>query len=340
MKHWGKGMNPKVSVIVPVYNTEQYLKECLDSIVNQTLRDIEIIIINDCSPDNSIDIICEYEKADNRIIVIDKKQNEGVGKARNDGILAANGEFVIFMDSDDLYPNVSVLEKLYNAAKDNGVNVSCGLKENLYPDGTIEIMSGLIKEYGLMFYQSGMTKYSDFQYDYGYQCYLIKRQMLIDNSICFPYYSRFQDPPFFVKAMATAKKFYTVNESVYRYRLLNDCSKYTIKKTIDFLCGVMDNLSFAKEQNLAKLYCLSAHRLNTEGSFMAIQNLYNEGNEVLLAKLIEVNQFVDVKWLKENGYDMQSPFVLDVFKYAVETAGKYEKLRKKKILKPIKKILG
>lgn len=331
-------MNPKVSVIVPVYNTEQYLKECLDSIVNQRLKEIEIIIVNDCSPDNSISIIREYEKNDPRVVVIDKAKNEGVGKARNDAIEKATGEFVIFMDSDDLYPNDYVLEKLYQATKDNGVKVSCGLKENLNPDGSLEVLSNPIKEYELSFYQSGTTRYSDFQYDYGYQCYLLERQMLVDNGISFPYYSRFQDPPFFVKAMAAAKEFYFVNEPVYRYRFLDDSSKYTIKKTIDFLCGIVDNLDFAKTNNYAKLYCLSAHRLNTEGSFMAIQNLYNEGNEVLLAKLIEANRAVDVKWLKENGYELPEPFVLDVFKYLVNTAEKYERLRNKRIFKPIKKI--
>lgn len=109
-------MNPKVSVIIPVYNTEQYLAECLDSVINQTLREIEIIVINDNSPDNSLQIINEYQKKDSRIILIDKKKNEGVGKARNDGIEKATGEFVIFMDSDDLYSSTDALNYGHNNA--------------------------------------------------------------------------------------------------------------------------------------------------------------------------------------------------------------------------------
>ena len=81
-------MAPKVSVIVPVYNTAKYLPECLDSILSQTLKDIEAVAINDGSPDNSIDILKEYAAKDERLKIIDKK-NEGVGKARNDGIRAA-----------------------------------------------------------------------------------------------------------------------------------------------------------------------------------------------------------------------------------------------------------
>ena len=331
-------MDRKVSVIVPVYSTEKYLTECLDSIIHQTLKEIEIIIINDCSPDGSIDIIRKYEKADNRIVGIDKQQNEGVGKARNDGIKKAAGEFVIFMDSDDLYPNESVLAKLYDAAKENRVLVSAGRIEKLHEDGTIELEDNPIVECGLSFNQSGLTNYIDFQYDYGYQSYLFNRKMLIDNGIMFPGYSRFQDPPFFVKAMCYARQYYFLNEPVYRYRLITSQSKYTMGKTMDLLTGVIDNLRFSREHGLDKLHCLSAFRLNTEGSFMAIQNLYHDDNDDLLAKLIEANQAVDVKWLKANGYVIQDPYVLNAFKYAVETAGKYERLRKSRVFKIIKRI--
>lgn len=333
-------MNPKVSVIVPVYNTEQYLKECLDSIINQTLREIEIIIINDKSPDNSISIIKEYAKQDHRVILIDKKVNEGVGKARNDGIKAAKGEFVIFMDSDDLYPNDFVLEKLYNAAKQNNVKVVGGRLQQIEIDGKINQQENPVVANGIEFYRHGLTKYEDFQYDYGYTCYLFERKLLLDNQIVFPRYGRFQDPPFFVKAMYYAGEFFSIDEPVYRYRFLPSDSKYAINKTIDFLCGVIDNLRFSKEHNLVNLHYLSAFRLNSEGSFMAIQNLYCEGYEQLIAKLIEANCSVDVKWLIENGFEIEDPFVLDVFKYAVDTAGKYEKLRNKRVLKPIRKLLG
>lgn len=332
-------MNPKVSVIIPVYNTEQYLTECLDSVFNQTLKDIEIIIVNDKSPDNSMSIIRDYAKRGRRVIIINKPVNEGVGQARNDGLVRASGEFICFMDSDDCYSSNTVLEKLYLEATKHKVNVAGGLLE-LKDDTGIQLLEYPKEECGLHFNQSGLTSYFDYQYDYGYTQYIYNRQMIIENRIEFPTYSRFQDPPFFVRAMFAAKEFYFIDEPVYRYRLISNPSKYTIKKTVDMLNGIMDNLRFSRENGLAKLHCLSAFRLNTEGSFMATQNLYSKGNDLLLAKLIEANQTVDVKWLKEKGYEIQEPFVLEVFKYAVETAGKYESLRNKKSLKIARKLLG
>ena len=213
------------------------------------------------------------------------------------------------------------------------MKVAGGRLQKLETDGTLTLQDNPIAVEELSFLQDGLMDYDDFQYDYGYQCYLIEREMLIDNRIDFPLYSRFQDPPFFVKAMHAAGQYYYIDEPVYRYRLLPISSKFSLIKTLDFLDGVMDNLSFSRENGLAKLHSLSAIRLNTEGSFMAIRNLYDADNTRLLAKLIEANQAVDVKWLKENGYALPEPFVLDVFKYAVDTAGKYEKLRNNKALK-------
>ena len=107
---------PKVSILVPCYNVEKYLKQCLDSIVNQTLQDIEIICINDGSTDSTLDIIKQYAKNDDRFVVIDK-QNEGYGKSMNRGLDAATGEYIGIVESDDwiepvrLVPIVSVFNR-------------------------------------------------------------------------------------------------------------------------------------------------------------------------------------------------------------------------------------
>lgn len=105
----------KVSVIIPVYNVEKYLRQCLDSVVNQTLKDIEIICINDGSPDNSLEILQEYAKNDERIRIINKS-NGGPSSARNAGLEVAQGEFIGFVDSDD-YIEPDYYENLYNRAK-------------------------------------------------------------------------------------------------------------------------------------------------------------------------------------------------------------------------------
>lgn len=107
---------PKISVIIPVYNVGPYLRECLDSVVNQTLRDIEIICVNDGSTDNSGAILVEYAARDERIIVITQK-NRGLSAARNVGIDAAKGKYIYFIDSDD-YIDLDALEVLYNRAEE------------------------------------------------------------------------------------------------------------------------------------------------------------------------------------------------------------------------------
>lgn len=91
---------PKISIIVPCYNNEKYITRCLDSIIKQTFNEIEIIIVNDGSVDNTIEVIREYANKDNRIVVIDK-MNEGVSIARNTGLKKARGKYVMFIDSDD-----------------------------------------------------------------------------------------------------------------------------------------------------------------------------------------------------------------------------------------------
>jgi len=93
--------SPKISIIIPVYNVEKYLEICLESVVNQTYKDIEIICVNDCSTDGSLDILNCYAAKDNRISVIDKKQNGGLLAARKSGVTVASGEYLIFLDSDD-----------------------------------------------------------------------------------------------------------------------------------------------------------------------------------------------------------------------------------------------
>lgn len=114
-------IRPKVSVIVPVYNTEPYLRECLDSIKNQTLREIEIICVDDGSTDNSGKILDEYAANDSRFIVI-HKENQGPALARQVGLDFAKGEYVKFVDSDD-YIDLQTLEICYNEAKKDDVDV-------------------------------------------------------------------------------------------------------------------------------------------------------------------------------------------------------------------------
>lgn len=106
--------NPKVSILIPVYNAERYLARCLDSVVAQTLKEIEIICINDGSTDDTTSILCRYQRRDGRIVIIDKS-NSGYGDSMNRGLLRASGEYVAILESDDFVKS-TMLEELYTLA--------------------------------------------------------------------------------------------------------------------------------------------------------------------------------------------------------------------------------
>lgn len=115
--------NPKVSIIVPVYNVEKYLKKCLNSLINQTLIDIEIICVNDGSTDNSEKILQQFAKQDSRVKIL-SQQNKGQSVARNVAIENATGDYLGFVDSDD-WVDLDYFEKLYNRAKEFECDIAC-----------------------------------------------------------------------------------------------------------------------------------------------------------------------------------------------------------------------
>lgn len=329
-------MNPKISIIVPVYNTEQYLRECLDSVLSQTLQEIEVICINDGSPDNSIGILREYEAKDYRVTVIDKK-NEGVAKARNDGMALAKGEFIAFMDSDDYYPSGEVLEKLYNNAVSNCVKASGGsclvLKHG-------EVTQQESVEFGYDFSATGKLTYSEYQYDYGYTRFIFNRKAVTENNVTFPPLGRFQDPPFMVRAMDSCKDIYIDSFPSYVYRLTPAGYKISPAKTLDFLSGLILNLDFSRDKGYHLLHYLTYKRLETEGTYMVTSNLCNDKASELLSMVTQVIKHIDADWLRENGYDITDPIKLDLFDHMLEVYKKYDKIRNCGVSKLVRKVTG
>lgn len=126
-------MNVKVSVIIPVYNVELYLEECLDSVLSQSLRDIEVILVNDGSTDRSFEIIENYAKNDNRIQVLNQ-DNKGVSAARNIGLSISRGEYILFVDSDDMIIENS-LDLLYKQACEKNTEVLLGHAYRYFTNG-------------------------------------------------------------------------------------------------------------------------------------------------------------------------------------------------------------
>jgi len=205
---------PKVSIIVPVYNVEKYLKRCLDSLVNQSLKDIEIIIINDASTDNSLKVIREYESKYNTIKVINSPTNLKQGGARNLGIEIAKGEYIGFVDSDD-WVHVEMYKKLYSKANDtnsdvvdsdyyvsDGNNVLTTVTSNT-ADQLGELTS--MQKKGLILHSGRMwTK-------------IFKTSLFIDNNIRFPEKLSYEDNPVVPLLLVHAKKLEKVNEPLYYY---------------------------------------------------------------------------------------------------------------------------
>lgn len=222
----------KVSIIVPVYNTSKYLRRCLDSLVNQTLKEIEIIVINDCSTDNSKDIIKEYELKYDNIKVFHNKTNKGIGYNRNLGIEKAKGEYISFIDSDD-WVEVAMYEKMYNKAiKDNNDLVICNyykmLEENSnvkkiecdyyinnHKDTTLEKSPSLINEINLAPWNK-----------------LYKKELLQD--IRYPINLKYEDAIVTIKTLSRAKKIGFINEQL-NYYLVRSKSETTVmnKKVFD-----------------------------------------------------------------------------------------------------------
>lgn len=261
---------PKVSVIIPVFNAADYLIECLNSVTNQTLSEIEIICVNDGSVDSSLEILQDYAKKDSRITVINQ-ENHGAGIARNCGIGVARGEFVAFMDPDDFYPTNETLEHLYNTAIEKQVNI-CGGTMNRLKDGKIIVAD----EY--LFNEYGLIKYSDYQFDYGYTRFIYNRKLLFDNNVLFPDYLRQQDPVFFVHAMIVAGKFYAIKEPTYIYRVSHTAKQieWTQRKCIDVTKSLRDLLVLSDKANLSKLHKNMSDRVIQPYFVNVFKNLVNE----------------------------------------------------------------
>ena len=289
---------PKVTVIIPVYNTEKYLRECLNSVVKQSLRDIEIICVDDGSTDGSPSIIHEYAEADSRIKLL-SQENKGSGPARNLGIKTALGEYISFMDADDYFPDDRILKKLYCKAKKHHAAIVGGSFSTVQPSGKVVTRFHTKRLLGYTFNREGMLKYTEYQFDYGYQRFLFAKSLLVYNDIYFPPYLRFQDPPFFVQAMIAADHFYAIRDVSYCYRIGTGSRKINenLNKTLGLILGYADNLETAKKNGLLKLYQLTFERCYIDDwhIVLAAELFHDTQTDAALKRL---DQAIDLSLLK------------------------------------------
>lgn len=274
---------PCVSVIIPVYNAGPYLRECLDSVLGQSLHEIEVICVDDGSTDNSLEILCEYAARDNRLMVIGR-ENMGVGYTRNQAMENATGEFIAFMDPDDWYPNDTVLKRMYDTAKKYNVKIVGGSLISYDQDVGKERR---FTNYPQYFAKEELIKYSDYQFDFGYTKFIFDRKMLSDNNIVFPNYRRFQDPVFMVRAFATAGTFCAIPDYTYTYRQSHRPVGWNEEKVWGLLSGLRDNLRMAVEYGFDKLYDTTLKRVQVNYKQL-INDFPSERNNAVRSEIMNI----------------------------------------------------
>ena len=193
----------KVSVIIPAYNPGTLIIRCVDSICNQTLKELEIIVIDDCSNDGSIEKIKEKATLDNRIKVITNENNIGAGPSRNKGIEVSKGEYLSFIDADD-YVERDYYELLYKKAKDNNLDIVKGTI--IHEKNKKEIITGR-RKLNEDIQRDIKNKPLFLSYTYQHHCSLYRREMIINNKLTYGKSKRAQDVTFLLKVCLEARSF-------------------------------------------------------------------------------------------------------------------------------------
>lgn len=238
-----------ISVIVPVYNVEKYLRRCLDSIIGQTFRNIEIICVNDGSTDGSAKILDEYKGKDSRIIVLNK-QNGGLSSARNAGMAIAGGKYIGFVDSDDwIEPNF--YEKLYTIAEKYDADAACASIHRCYASGKKRIKLEIKQEKVL---STAAEKYRELEIPR--KCYvwnkIYKKSEIDRQQLRFQEGMMFEDIYFTTRFLYFCDKIVTVPETNYNYWANNESISRDMrdKNNSDLIAARADFIKFSREHHI------------------------------------------------------------------------------------------
>ncbi len=244
----------KISIVIPAFNSENYIAKCIDSIVNQTLKDIEIIVVNDASEDNTRKIIEDYASKDNRVKLINLETNSGQGFARNKGIELSNGEYLGFVDADDSV-DLDYFEKLYNSAKKYDSDIACAsiLKhKDRFKKYNVKYKkyictSEIHKKIALC----GDTK-KNFFYAWNK---IYKTSMIKDNDVKFAEGQIYEDVIFAIKALYYSNAVVSVPHTKYHYicrkeSTINSQDDDKNKKNYDYVCAYEQLQKFARENEI------------------------------------------------------------------------------------------
>lgn len=310
---------PKVSVIIPVYNVEKYLYECLDSIVNQTYKNIEIICIDDSSTDKSIEILREYANKDNRIIIL-QQRNQGAAVARNYGMDIAQGKYLLFLDSDDVFSE-SLIEKAVLKAEKFNADIVVYKAMTFDTSNNCAVMKDYIS--GFKYGQEKTFSYIDVP-DKIFNSFLIpawnklfKKSFIIENDIFFQNIKRYNDLYFSNKALVAATKIILLDEILLFYRVgLKSNLQSNKEKTPFEICKALNALkSYLEVQGIFMYVRKSFLKLVTDNIFYNLNGIKNiESRKLYINKLRS-------EWFEElgitNGKDLMEVSILAYWQYKV-----------------------
>ncbi len=238
----------KVSIIIPIYNGEKYLEECLNSLINQTLKDIEIICIDDYSNDKSLKILKDFQENDKRIKIIKNIENFGGGESRNKGLEQAQGQYIGFVDADD-YVEFDFYKKLYNKAIEENADIVRGYERRISEDNDkITVHKG-----STMFKHKHKKLHRWVVWDKIYRNSLLKK-----HNIKFFNNSCLQDGPFSLKAFYYANKLRVAEDTFYIHRIQADSIRKTMNikkffdefKSFELIINFINSVNFNTEDYL------------------------------------------------------------------------------------------
>ena len=295
---------PKVTILVPVYNVEKYLHQCMDSIVNQTLKNIEIICIDDGSTDSSSSILDEYASRDNRIKVIYKK-NTGYGNSMNIGLDSATGEYIGIVESDD-FADSKMFETLYSLAKKDDLDVA---RSEFYFYGNATGSNKKTKAdyvpHNKVFAPS--EERSVFYQQPSIWANIYRASFIKENEIRFletPGAS-YQDTAFSFKVYSMAKRFEMIDEAFLHYRINENSSSVQSNSKVYCVCDEYDEIwRFVKERGLYETYRTMIPHLQFNGYKWNYERLADPYNEQFMERWVS-----DFKKLWDEGN-----IILDDFK--------------------------
>lgn len=235
--------NPKISLIIPIYNVEEFLEQALESVKNQTFKDFEVILVDDGSTDKSLDISKKY-CAENENFKLIEQENKGPGAARNAALKISRGEYIAFMDSDD-YLEPKFLESLYNAAVESGADIACCNFNMYYPEKDLKIHMPFSSIPGVYSKTKALRKLIlDMGIHYFVWNKLSKRKIFFENNIEFDdmYFEDIATSP---KLFYYAEKIVLISDSLYNYTSRHTSILHTMnaEKINDFIrsLGVIRN---------------------------------------------------------------------------------------------------